>query len=72
MKIKGANNKVQSSMSLNTVLSESIIGGQSLQNNKNINILNNNKILIASRNASSNDIRGLINQPVIYVPKTPN
>lgn len=30
MKIKGANNKVQSSMSLNTVLSESIIGGQSL------------------------------------------
>jgi len=27
MKIKGANNKVQSSMSLNTVLSESIIGG---------------------------------------------
>lgn len=61
MKIKGANNKVQSSMSLNTVLSESIIGGQSLQNNKNINILNNNKILIASRNASSNDIRVLIN-----------
>ncbi len=61
MKIKGANNKVQSSMSLNTVLSESIIGGQSLQNNKNINILNNNKILIASRNASSNDVRGLIN-----------
>jgi hypothetical protein len=61
MKIKGTNNKVQSSMSLNTVLSESIIGGQSLQNNKNINILNNNKILIASRNASSNDIRALIN-----------